>query len=136
MNERIKELRRALKLTQAEFASKIGSVQNTITGYETGRREPSNQVITLICKTFNVSEVWLKTGEGEMVSVLARLSEEEWGLIADIAQKLVESNAGPPEMSQEEAWNMEFESMRESFLEEKRRAARSSHSSSGSSNTA
>lgn len=66
MNKRIKKLRKTLDLTQQEFASRIGSVQNTITGYETGRRTPSNQVISLICKTFNVSETWLRTGEGEM----------------------------------------------------------------------
>lgn len=66
MNDRIKKLRRTLDLTQQEFASKIGSVQNTITGYETGRRVPSSQVITLICKTFNVNEEWLRTGKGEM----------------------------------------------------------------------
>mgnify|MGYP000237739975 CR=1 FL=1 len=38
MGERIKELRKALGLTQQEFANRIGSVQNTVTGYETGRR--------------------------------------------------------------------------------------------------
>ena len=66
MNERIKKLRKALDLTQQEFASRIGSVQNTITGYETGRRVPSNQVLSLICREFNVSEEWLRTGIGEM----------------------------------------------------------------------
>ena len=66
MNERIKKARKALGLTQAEFASRIGSVQNTITGYETGRRVPSNQVLSLICREFNVNEDWLRTGEGEM----------------------------------------------------------------------
>lgn len=72
MNEHIKELRKALGLTQHEFAEKIGSVQNTITGYETGRRIPSNQVITLICREFNVNETWLRTGEGEMFNSLTR----------------------------------------------------------------
>lgn len=66
MNDRIKKLRRELDLTQQEFAARIGSVQNTITGYETGRRVPSNQVISLICKEFHVREEWLRTGEGEM----------------------------------------------------------------------
>lgn len=66
MNDRIKKLRRELDLTQQEFAARIGSVQNTITGYETGRRTPSNQVISLICKEFHVREEWLRTGEGEM----------------------------------------------------------------------
>ena len=66
MNERIKKLRRALDLTQQEFAARIGSVQNTITGYETGRRAPSSQVISLICKEFGVNEEWLRFGTGEM----------------------------------------------------------------------
>lgn len=66
MNNRIKELRKQLRLTQQQFAERIGSVQNTITGYETGRRVPSGQVIALICREFNVNETWLRTGEGEM----------------------------------------------------------------------
>lgn len=66
MKERLKKLRRELDLTQTEFAERIGSVQNTITGYESGRRNPSNPVIASICKEFNVNEKWLRTGNGEM----------------------------------------------------------------------
>lgn len=66
MNERIKELRKALNLTQQEFADKIGMKRNTIASYEINRNGPSNSVISLICKAFNVSEMWLRTGEGEM----------------------------------------------------------------------
>lgn len=66
MNTRIKQIRRELDLTQEAFASRIGSVQNTITGYESGRRNPSAPVVSLICREFNVSEEWLRTGEGEM----------------------------------------------------------------------
>lgn len=66
MKDNIKALRKELGLTQYAFASAIGSAQNTIAGYETGRRKPSNQVISLICKTFNVNEEWLRTGKGEM----------------------------------------------------------------------
>ena len=65
-NTRIKKLRKALDLTQAEFASRIGSTQNAVTGYETGRRNPSSSVINNICKEFHVSEEWLRTGSGEM----------------------------------------------------------------------
>lgn len=66
MNSRIKHLRRTLDLTQQEFAERIGSVQNTITGYESGRRNPSNAVITSICREFNVNEDWLRYGTGSM----------------------------------------------------------------------
>lgn len=67
IGERIKKLRKALDLTQAEFGEKIGSTQNAIGNYETGHRNPSSSVINNICKTFDVSEKWLRTGEGEML---------------------------------------------------------------------
>lgn len=66
MNERIKKLRKALDLTQQEFAERIGVKRNTIATYEIGRNTPLDAVITLICREFNASEAWLRTGEGEM----------------------------------------------------------------------
>lgn len=66
MNKRIRKLRKVLDLTQAEFAEKIGSTANVLTHYETGRRNPSRSVINNICKTFHVSEEWLREGTGEM----------------------------------------------------------------------
>lgn len=66
IGERLKKLRKELDLTQGAFAARIGSVQNTITGYESGRRNPSAQVITLISREFNVNEEWLREGTGEM----------------------------------------------------------------------
>lgn len=66
MNERIKQLRKALDLTQQEFADKLGVKRGAIANYEIGRNEPIDAVIALICREFNVSEVWLRSGEGEM----------------------------------------------------------------------
>ena len=66
MNERIKNIRKMLNLTQTEFAGRLGTVQNTITGYESGRRNPSGPVISAICKEFGVNKEWLLTGSGEM----------------------------------------------------------------------
>ncbi len=34
--------------------------------YETGRGNPIDAVVYLICREFNVNEIWLRTGEGEM----------------------------------------------------------------------
>lgn len=65
IGDRLKQLRKELDLTQEAFASRIGSVQNTITGYESGRRNPSAPVISLICREFNVNEEWLRNGTGE-----------------------------------------------------------------------
>ena len=66
MNNRIKTLRKTLNYTQEEFAKKIGLARNSIANYEIGRREPTNAIITSICREFNVSENWLRAGEGPM----------------------------------------------------------------------
>lgn len=66
MKDRIKKIRKELDLTQQEFSGKIGSTQNIVANYETGRRNPSASVINNICKTFNVNEEWLRTGDGDM----------------------------------------------------------------------
>lgn len=66
MNDRIKKVRKALDLTQQKFADRLGMKQNTIATYEMGRAAPSDPTIKSICREFNVSETWLRTGEGEM----------------------------------------------------------------------
>lgn len=75
MSERIKKLRKALDLTQQEFADRIGSKRNTVAKYETETNTPSAAVITLICREFNVNEEWLRTGEGDMFLPVNRDSE-------------------------------------------------------------
>ena len=62
--ERLRKVRKVLDLTQQEFADKIGSKRNTVATYEMGRTDPSAAVISLICREFNVSEAWLRTGKG------------------------------------------------------------------------
>lgn len=66
-NNRIRQIRRHFDLTQQEFADRIGVKRNTIASYETGRNLPIDSVISLICREFGVSEIWLRTGEGEMM---------------------------------------------------------------------
>lgn len=71
MNERIKELRITLNLTQDAFARRLGVKRNTIGNYETGNRVPSDQSIFSICREFNVNEEWLRNGTGEMFNQLS-----------------------------------------------------------------
>lgn len=66
MNERLKELRKELKLTQQEFANKIGISRGNIGAYEVGKNKTSDAVISLICTKFHVNEDWLRTGNGDM----------------------------------------------------------------------
>lgn len=66
MHERIKELRKYLGLTQAEFGEKIAMRQTGVAWLESGDRKITDRVITTICAVFGVDEIWLRTGEGEM----------------------------------------------------------------------
>ena len=68
LGERIKILRNALNLTQAEFGRKLGIARNTIASYEIGRREPMEQTIKSICREYGVEYIWLTQGVGEMFS--------------------------------------------------------------------
>lgn len=83
MKTRIKELRKSLGMTQQKFADAIGVKQNTVAQYEMGRNEPIDSVCSLICKEFNVSEEWLRTGNGEMFIHLSE-SEKTMGCVARI----------------------------------------------------
>lgn len=70
MNERIKQLRKALDLTQQKFADKLGVKRNTVGQWECGINAITDRVIFSICREFDVSEEWLRTGEGEMFEQL------------------------------------------------------------------
>lgn len=66
MNERIKELRKALNLTMEKFGARLGVKRNTVSQWESGTNSVTDQVIKSICREFNVDYIWLTTGEGEM----------------------------------------------------------------------
>ncbi len=119
MGERIKHLRKSLGLTQKEFGDRIGVKPNTVATYEQGRNKPIDAVVGLICREFSVNETWLHTGEGEMfvqktraqeidefisdilkgepdfrqqlVSLLARMTPEEWKMLERKAIELVDA---------------------------------------------
>lgn len=122
MQERLKELRKALALTQQEFADKLQISRSNIGSYEAGKNQLSDAVIRLIVKIFYVNEDWLRTGRGPMflprerdeqimdfvasamsgesdnfkrrlLSVLARLDEDHWELLERYLRELV----APPE---------------------------------------
>lgn len=68
MNKRIHDLRIELKLTMEEFGRRISSSKSSISNFENGNRDPSPQIIQLICNEFNVNEEWLRYGTGKMFS--------------------------------------------------------------------
>lgn len=68
INQRIKELRKSLKLNQNEFGDKIGLKNSAISKMEQEGSTVIDQNIRLICDTFHIREEWLRTGDGEMRS--------------------------------------------------------------------
>lgn len=66
MNNRIKQLRKDLGLTQEKFGEKLGLKKNSISQIENGINSLTEQLLLSVCREFNVSEKWLRTGEGEM----------------------------------------------------------------------
>lgn len=70
MNERIKEIRKSLNLSQDEFGRRLGVTRGAITNIELNKTEPKELFLELICKVFDVNEHWLRTGKGEMFKQL------------------------------------------------------------------
>ena len=66
MKNRLKMVREAQGMNQTKFAESLGLTVAAGCDYESGKREPSNAVLTLISQKYGVSYAWLKTGEGPM----------------------------------------------------------------------
>ena len=66
MNERIRELRKALGLTMEKFGERLGVGKTAISSIENGINNVTDQMAKSICREFSVDPYWLETGEGEM----------------------------------------------------------------------
>lgn len=76
-NDRVKELRQALKMTQTEFGEKLGVSKGVIVNLELSRVEVKELMINLICRTFKVNTLWLEKGEGEMFTDVSDILIDE-----------------------------------------------------------
>ena len=121
MNSRIKEVRKAKGLLQAAFGAPFGANRDMINNVENGRAAVSDIMVASICRTYDVNERWLRTGEGEMfiqisrdqeimdfvadtmqddkdnfrrrfLLALSRLPEERWADIEDFARQITAEN--------------------------------------------
>lgn len=114
LNNRIKEIRKKMKLTQDEFGKRLGISNTAISKIEKGENNVSEQNIISICREFDVNEEWLRNGIGDIfmqktrnqiitdflgdlikeddtfkkrfIESLAKLDEHEW----DVLKKVVE----------------------------------------------
>lgn len=81
IGERIKQLRKAMGMTQAKFGERVGIKQPSLAAIESGDNTPSDQTVAFICREFRVSEAWLRTGAGDMfvptpASIVDELADE------------------------------------------------------------
>lgn len=117
MNNRIKELRKALNLTLEKFGNRLGVSKTAINKLEKGENNVTDQMFKSICREFNVNEEWLRNGTGEMfesidkenqlmmwaadvlrdegdsfkrrfVHMLSNLTDDEWDLLERKAREL------------------------------------------------
>lgn len=112
MEERIKQLRKALGLNQTDFGERIGISASGISKFEAGLTNPAESTIKLICATYNVDYRWLTTGQGEMflpmdtdalvdkylageseltrtiMKAFANLPDEEWHKLANLIERI------------------------------------------------
>lgn len=66
INERIKKIRKEEKMNQRDFGSLIGLTQSAVSWIEIPHHNVTEQNLKSIMSVFNVSEDWLRTGEGSM----------------------------------------------------------------------
>mgnify|MGYP004692981049 CR=1 FL=1 len=83
MNERIKELRKALGLTMEKFGVHLGVKKNSVSQWESGVNNLTDQMFKSICREFNVNEEWLRSGEGEMFQIP---DDEDAALISEVLE--------------------------------------------------
>lgn len=65
LGERIREVRKSLKMTMDQFGERIGVTKSTISNIENGNRNATEHMIKSICREFEVNEEWLRTGTGD-----------------------------------------------------------------------
>lgn len=66
MRNRLKEVRKALNLTQEEFGKQLGVRKSTISNLESGRFGLTDTMLKLVCRQYQVNEEWIRTGQGDM----------------------------------------------------------------------
>jgi len=66
MNNRIKEVRNCLKLSQENFGKELGITKSAISKIELGENKVTESMSKLICSRFGINKEWLKNGVGEM----------------------------------------------------------------------
>lgn len=99
--KRLKELRKAKKLTQIDLAKELDVTPGAVGLWETGKRVPDIETILKIAKVFNVTADYLMGNELEnQIIVIGKsgnfqsfsLNEKDLKTIANLADSLQDNN--------------------------------------------
>lgn len=96
INERIRILRKELKLSGEDFGKAIGLKRNSLSQIENGINNCTEQTLLLICKTYNVNEQWLRDGVGEMFKKDPLSELKEKYQLSDVMMEIVEAYLSLP----------------------------------------
>lgn len=66
MNNRMKQARKARKMTLKDVSDILQVTESAVSRYESGKINPTGAIVKIFCDALNISESWLRTGEGEM----------------------------------------------------------------------
>lgn len=82
--ERVREVRKSLGLTLEKFGEKIGMKKNSVSQIENGKNNVTDANVKAICREFNISEEWLRTGSGNM---RIPVEDEAAAAVSDLVEK-------------------------------------------------
>lgn len=93
VGERIKEIRRELRISQKEFAEKIEISGSFLSEVEANKSKPGYEFLNNIILTFNVNPLYLMTGKGNMFlkrdSGEWTVPDDEYGEFGAIVKKML-----------------------------------------------
>lgn len=86
LKDRLRELRKSTRLSQTDFALKLGCSRGVIKNLEEGKTDISPAFADLICRTYGCDQIWLETGEGEMFREMTadeKIADFVGGILSD-----------------------------------------------------
>lgn len=91
IKDRIKLIISDAHVTKTEFGKSINVSQSFVSQLCSGSSKPSDRTISDICRVYHVSELWLRTGRGEMHS---STSEDDAVTVNLMIAKLIDETCG------------------------------------------
>ena len=91
IGERMREYRRSIKMTQEDFASRLGAA---VSAYETGNRLPSYEVLVKIANILGVSTDALlgRQSTDQVVVDVTSLTPRQRSLVQDMVEEFAAGN--------------------------------------------